>query len=248
MKADPNVVWEHIEVCPKCLRQHATPWGKPSCAKHRTKRDDNGNLQPCLGHPLHGADACRFHGGGTPRSRAKAKRVLAEAAQREALARAVHVFGIPRAIDPAEGLIEEYWRSAGIVSQLENLVSRLEVDDIGYGVITETTKATKVEGAADGESNVESAIEVVTTTTRGARQHVLVKAFNEERDRFRALGTEITRLGLEARRDEYVRAQVDVFSAVVDKLNLTDEQRRILARELRALGGRTRLTIEGQTA
>ena len=78
--------------------------------------------------------------------------------------------------------------------------------------------------------------------------NVWVSMFNQERDRFAKLGIEIVRLGLEARRDEYIRAQVEVFAGVLlsPELALTAEQRQAAGRLLRGLGARDTLMIDGE--
>ena len=77
-----------------------------------------------------------------------------------------------------------------------------------------------------------------------------VKLFQEERQWFGKLGADIIRLGLEARRDEYIRAQVEVFAGVLHaaELALTSEQLVAAARLLRALGAPQPRMIEGVEA
>lgn len=233
------------EPCLRCFRVHLTPWGKPSCTAHRSKRDLDGALVPCAGYRIKGMDVCRFHGGGSKRSKAKAARAAEREAERAALEKAVRIFGLPREVDPAVGLIEEYWRTAGLVRQLESMVSRLGAEDVTFGIITETVVTKTLAGVERPEGTADEPAEVERRVVRGAKRHALVSMFNEERDRFAKLGAKITELGLEARRDEYVRAQVDVFAGIVAKLGLSEEQSRKLGTLLRELDGRPRI-IEGR--
>lgn len=155
-----------------------------------------------------------------------------QAAQKAMATKAIQVFGVPRHIDPAQGLMEEYWRSAGIVLGLERIVMHIKVED--FAAPDEPTPG-KVNGVE------RSVIEKV-----GPVQWM--KVFNEERDRWARLGIEIVRLGLEARRDEYIRAQVEVFAQVLldPALELTDGQRQTAARLLRGLGAKTADSIDGE--
>lgn len=242
-----------FDVCERCNQQHLTHWrNKLSCTAHRSKRDELGRLIPCQGYRLPGLEVCKTHGGKSKRAQEKARRAAAEVADRRDLERAAKIFGVPRQIDPAEGLIEAYWRSAGIVAQMEMMVAKINVDDLTWGIVSETEKTTVAPtlGVIDvgtGEAFNQPEVETEKRVTRAPRQPLLVKMFNEERDRFERLGMEIIRLNLEARRDAYVRNQVDVFTTIIDRLGLSDEQRRQLAAALRELnaGART-LAIEGR--
>lgn len=243
--------WTNVPPCRRCNQAHLQPWvrkdgeRRASCTAHRSQRDAvTGGLVPCAAPPLKGLDVCRTHGGKSKAAREAAARRMRERADREneakALATAARIFGLPREVDPAVGLIEEYWRTAGLVDAYERLASQLEPGELAYGIISETTKVTRT-GQQDYDPTSNQLVdrnEVEVKTTRGGRVPTVVKLLNEERERFAKLGVEIVKLGLEARRDEYVRAQVDVFAQVLDALNLTDEQRLTAATALRALDGR----------
>jgi hypothetical protein len=146
-----------------------------------------------------------------------------------------NAYGIPRHIDPADGLIEEYWRTAGIVAGLERKVASIPMADITWGV---TEIAIDAEPDNVPEVPADNGGKHVKSVKQRASINVWVKLFNEERDRYAKLGVEIVRLGLEARRDEYVRAQVEVFASVLlsPDLALSQEQRETAARLLRGLG------------
>lgn len=178
-----------------------------------------------------GAGACKLHGGATPSANKHANAVLAR--------QTANAYGIPRHIDPADGLIEEYWRTAGIVAGLEAKVRSIPEDELIWGI----TETTELPASSDEDGTHRSPAKV---TKSKAVPNIWLKLFNEERDRFAKLGVEIVRLGLEARRDEYVRAQVDTFAAIVlhPQLALTEAQRATAAQLLRDLDARQQL-IEG---
>ncbi|MGE5830698.1 MAG: hypothetical protein ACM30G_20370 [Micromonosporaceae bacterium] len=204
------------------------PRGQPENTCGATTRAGH----PCgqaAGHgtPHRGQGKCAHHGGSTPTHIRAAQNVLAR--------QTANAYGIPRHIDPADGLIEEYWRTAGIVAGLEAKVRSIPEDELIWGV-TETTVFPESEDGNRGGR----------VTKSKAVPNIWLKLFNEERDRFAKLGVEIVRLGLEARRDQYIRAQVDTFAAIVfhPALALTEAQRTTAAQLLRDLDARQQL-IEG---
>lgn len=178
-----------------------------------------------------GTGRCFRHGGTTPTQKIGVSRTMAR--------ETANLYGIPRHIDPADGLIEEYWRTAGIVAGLEQLVAGIPQDDLVFGVSevkqTEPDESTEPSNG-DGPAPARE-------VKRRAAPNVWLKLFTEERDRYAKLGIEIVRLGLEARRDEYIRAQVEVFAGVLQapELDLSPEQLAVAARLLRALGAQPRM-------
>lgn len=182
-----------------------------------------------------GQEVCKNHGGRAPQNIAAAQRRT----NQKAITETVQLYGLPRHVDPADGLIEEYWRTAGIVAGLEQLVAGIPQDDLVFGVSevkqTEADESTEP-GNGDGPAPARE-------VKRRAVPNVWLKLFTEERDRYAKLGIEIVRLGLEARRDEYIRAQVEVFAGVLQapELGLSPEQLAAAARLLRALGAQPRM-------
>lgn len=193
------------------------------------KAKAKGSQQQCRRNALPGMTVCRMHGGAAPQVRRAALRRLAEAEAVEI----ANAYGIPRHIDPAIGLIEEYWRSAGIVSGLETRVMAIPPEDLVWGV----TETADYPSSSDGEDAERANGSGGHVTKSKAVPNIWLKLFNEERDRFAKLGLEIVRLGLEARRDEYIRSQVEAFASVLlhADLALTEQQRATAARLLRAL-------------
>lgn len=205
---------------------------KPLCGGRKRQGTGTCTRPAGWGTPHVGIGACKLHGGSTPNACKAADRILAQ--------QTANTYGIPRRIDPADGLIEEYWRSAGIVAGLETHVAALRPDELVWGV-TETTNLP----TSSNDDDTPTGGQIVKSK---AVPNIWLKLFNEERDRFAKLGLEIVRLGLESRRDEYIRAQVDAFAAVLlhADLALTDAQRTTAARLLRAL--ETVNVIEGSVA
>lgn len=203
----------------------------PKCgAKLRGGREGTCKRPAGSGTDHVGIGACRHHGGSTPNANKHAQVILAR--------QTANAYGIPRHIDPADGLIEEYWRTAGIVAGLEAKVRSLPEEELIWGV----TETTELPASDDDEGHRVPA----KVTKSKAVPNIWLKLFNEERDRFAKLGVEIIRLGLEARRDEYIRVQVDAFAAILlhPQLALTEGQRQTAAGLLRDLDKRQQ-TIEG---
>ena len=254
-----------VAICQRCGFAHVTWRGNQACTAHLTlRRTPTGGLLPCTLAPVTSLSVCHMHGASSAQSRAKATRAKQEAAAMKAATATLNtagIYGIPRQIDPNQGLPEEYWRTAGVIAALERIVSGLEVDELVWGVVSRSTTARSLippdELAAQprsdaGGSSVQGGDEGALATTeartvaRGGL-NVWVQLFNAERDRFARLGVDIVKLGLEARRDEYIRAQVEVFASVLlaPELALTADQRRVAARLLRGLGAADTGIIEG---
>jgi hypothetical protein len=196
---------------------------------------------------------CYVHGAKAPAAkRAAARRLAAVAVQNVA-----GIYGVPRRVDPAQGLIEEYWRTAGIIAGLEPIVAELTREQLTMGVesVTETANAPNWGTDAEGNPNITIEagglkVDVAERALSPSERRTVMKAgpaiwlrlLNEERDRFARLGVDIVKLGLEAQRDAYVREQAAMLADVLGQLNLTKTQRaqaRDLLRELdQRAGGR----------
>jgi hypothetical protein len=178
-----------------------------------------------------GRGRCKLHGGTLPNY---ANKIHLEIAREQA-----NLYGIPRHIHPIDGLMEEYWRTAGILSAYEAHVQTLQRDEIIWGIAEQKTEAKNtVDMAMNADGDVDFKPSPPTTSvTYRAAVNLWIRLLNEERDRFAKLGLEIMRLGLEARRDQYIRGQVNALSGVLlhPALALTDDQRRAAARLLREL-------------
>ena len=215
--------------CEKCGQQH----DPRKCTGHRKNP-----LRPCSNWPVRGIKVCTAHGGGSRHSKEAGRRKLGIAA----VGKAAGVYGVPRVVDPATGLIEEFWRTAGIVARLEPVIAKLSAEELTFGTaeVAETSGVPEWSNDADtGDEEQRAKAKELTPserrTVKRAAPSIWLKIFNEERDRLSRLGIEIMRLGLEQQRDAYVREQASVFTDLLAQLNLSDEQRREAVRLLRAL-------------
>jgi hypothetical protein len=154
----------------------------------------------------------------------------------------VNGYGVPRRIDPRDGLIEEYWRTAGAVAYCERRVQELGPDELTWGT-AEDVEQTGVVGGDDGGGGG-----IIGNRRKSkAAPNVWVTLYQQERKRFAELGVEIVRLGLEARRDQaaerYAAQLAGVVRLFVAELGLTAaQQERVpaaLASAMAALRGQT---------
>jgi hypothetical protein len=103
--------------------------GRPRCGGKKKTEPRKG--EPCQntagwGTAHVGIGSCRRHGGNTPNH--------VKAANQEKARQAVNTFGLPREIGPAEALLEEVKRTAGIVAWLDVKVQTLEEEAMVFGV------------------------------------------------------------------------------------------------------------------
>lgn len=231
-------------VCARCGQIHAR------CSAHARSKDG----AACTRWPAAGMRVCYVHGAKAPAAKRAAAARLATAAVKNTAA----IYGVPRRVDPAQGLIEEYWRTAGIIHGLEPIVAGLTRDELTFGTdtVTETATAPNWGTDADGSPATQTitigdlAIDVLERALSPSERRTVAKAgpsiwlrlLNEERDRFARRGVDIVKLGLEAQRDAYVREQAAMLADVLGQLNLTKTQRaqaRDLLRQLdERAGGR----------
>lgn len=220
-------------VCGRCGQDH-----HGRCRAHRTRVDDEGRIQPCKRWPTRGLDVCTNHGGATRSARAAGLRNL----QHAKVMSSAMSFGVPRHVDPANGLIQEYWLSAGLVEFYATRVREIEAaaghDALVFGTVEQSEELDT--GNPGVERNNDGTVELGKPSLkrkmiRRAQPNVWLALLNAERDRYTKLGVEIAKLGLEARRDEYIRLHVTAFIGVLDGLELTPEQRAKAGLLLRAL-------------
>lgn len=186
--------------------------GKPKCDAQRPNQPEGTLCQRPAGwatdHP--GTGRCKRHGGSSPTHR--------QNAQMEQAKQLAGIYGAPRTIDPRDGIIEEYYRSAGIILMLEQHVAQLPRDELVWGVVEEE------DGVGDQGG-------MMRRTSR-AVPNVWVKLLNEERDRFWGYSRDIMKFGLEARRDEWMRtngiAMSDVFRRAIARAGVVGEAAQAL--------------------
>lgn len=107
-------------------------------------------------HP--GIGRCKLHGGATPDHVA--------AAQREAAAEVVAAYGLPRAIDPHDALLEEVHRTAGHVAWLGAIVAELQTEHMVRGV-------TKIVSDHRGRQvTIEAGVNIWLQLYRNERDHL----------------------------------------------------------------------------
>ena len=139
------------------------------------------------------------------------------------------VFAVPREVHPLDGMMECYWRTAGVVDAIEAICSQLLPDEMVWGLVEE-----KKIGDGDGEGG-----ESLTPPERkyGAGVNTWIKLFAAERDRMFREGEAILKLDLASRQVELAQTQVSALVQVLlsPDLGLSQDQRRIAARLLRGL-------------
>ena len=173
-------------------------------------------------HPRYGR--CNLHGGCTKTQRQHAQMLMIQDA--------AVLYGVPREVDPVVGLMEEYWRTLGVVEALEAMVAQLSPSEIWWGVQSiEESEA----GASDGGE--ESLTPPERKVKSGAALNLQVKLFNEERDRSVRIAETILKLDLEGRRVELDQAHLVVLAKVLfsAELGLSQDQLRVVARLLRGV-------------
>lgn len=143
------------------LRKWCEEHSRWECSKHRS------NGLPCHSRqPIPGTGACRKHVG---LSLAKARE--------KGRVNLLRVYGGSRPeVDPVGGLLEEVRRSAGHVAALERLVASIEEADPGGGDGTGALWAGTVREVSGGDGSV--------MTERKAGPHVVLQAYNAEREHF----------------------------------------------------------------
>lgn len=214
------------------------PDGRPLCGATNRAEGSAPTCQKTAGEGTshYGTGRCKRHFGST--------RAHVVAAQKEQALKVLNGYGVKRRVDPRDGIIEEYWRTAGIVEWLEARVQALDEADLMWGVVEEKTGI-----GPDGTGGP------VHEVKRKAARNVWLGQFENERKKFSDLGIEIVRLGLEARRDEYAQrmgSQAQQFlSRAMDRVALAPEARAelvaALLAEVTAAVGQQR-TVEGSAA
>lgn len=241
-----------IPTCERCGHPHVTPHGRQACAKHKSKRDPDGNLVPCGQPPITGTDACRFHGGSAPQVRRAA---AVNAAEAEA-ARQVATLGLRLDVSPTDALLEEVQWTAGHVAWLRQRVQELgpQVDSIESNLdgseaqltsrhpnhakhgLTWGTKQWTDKHTDDGGE---------TTSIEAAGPSVWYQLYAKERDHLVAVCSAALKAGVEERRVRLAEQQGDLVAEVIrrilDALNLTPEQQQlvpvVVPQQLRLIAG-----------
>lgn len=212
--------------CPICGQAHTTPTGLPSCHGHRTLEDGVTKV-PCRKRPIGSAHGkmCRSHGGAM-------NHVAAATRQRVGLANLRAEFdklGGQVDVSPTEAMLTMVREAAGNVLFYRRHVEQLQasVDGDPPVIINDEGVAVVQEGWVGAGVATRDAPDKWT-----ASPHVLVRLYNEERDRLvrysklcRDAGVDEARVRIEAAQGEWL---VRTLDAVLDRLELTDDQQRRL--------------------
>lgn len=202
---------------------------RPLCTAHNKRGG------PCSKPAVPGLTVCRYHGGGSPQSKAKSARYLAtqqavqqaEQATRQAEKAAARL-GLLVDVSPEQALLDEVRRAAAMVTYYGQRVQQLEANNresLVWGVTREKT------GGDD------------RGTTWEAGPNVWLRLWNDERDRLTRVATAALKAGIEERRvrlaENHGQLVAGVIRRVLDRLQLTDTQAQLVAtvvpQELRAL-------------
>lgn len=179
--------------CPTCGRIH------PRCKSH--KKDTGG---PCMASPETGYSYCKAHGGRLPSVRMADEKRHAEAE----LSAALVTYGLRRDVTPQQALLEEVQWTSGHVQWLREQVQALEAEQVHVG----PQQLTTVEGRAAG-GRVDT-----TTTTGGARIHVLLDLYQRERKHLVEVSAVAMKLGLEERQVRLAEDQGALVAGVIRRI------------------------------
>jgi len=109
------------------------------------------------------------------------------------------VYGVPREIEPALGIREEIWRTAGAISWLGEIVAGLKQQDVIFGT-------TRLGVRADGQraGDIES-----STAVREAKLNLWVELLFRERRHFAEICAKAVALGLADREVQIAEQQAN---------------------------------------
>ncbi|ROO82637.1 hypothetical protein EDD29_0118 [Actinocorallia herbida] len=203
------------DTCDRCDQPH------PRCNAHA-----EGGTRPCMRWPRKGSAVCPRHGGKAPQT------VAAATKRREAaeLEEAVTTYGLPRKVGAAEALLEELYRTAGVVSYLEAEIRELGGEGLIWGKVEETDAPLTEYGGG-------------TQTKYAAVPHVLVQLYQRERAHYAKVAKDCLTAGVDKSiidvYEQVGASYVAMFARVLDQLGLTPEQRSkvrpVLLAELQAI-------------
>lgn len=136
-----------------------------------------------------------------------AKQRLAE----EKARKAVVTLGLPRAVSPADALLEEVHRTAGHVEWLAQKVRELDTGGEGAGEHALVWGTTKVVDKGSGESPG-------VDTTEESRPSVWYTLYAQERDRLVKVCEAALRAGVEERRVRLAESQGQLVGGLVQRV------------------------------
>jgi hypothetical protein len=145
---------------------------------------------------------CASHGAKAPQVKAAA----AERVRQAEIVEAARVYGVPREIEPAIGILEEIGRTAGAIRWLGDIVAGLEQQDVIFG----TTRLERSTGTGQRAGDVES-----STAVREAKLNLWVELLFRERRHFAEICAKAVALGLADREVQIAEQQGHMVAAVV---------------------------------
>lgn len=201
-------------VCEKCSQPHS------GCAAH------NRSGNPCGRRPMKGQRVCPMHGGKATRARNNG--IAKHALQVERARAGMAMTKVD--IHPVIALLDAVQWTAGEVDYWRARVQQLDDEQLTWSTTTHR------EGVGP--------LGVVDERTHEATRHVAYTQYVEAQERLVRFSTAALKAGVEERRVRLAEAQGEavagVLRAVLDELDLTDEQKAVAARvipeRLRALG------------
>lgn len=203
--------------CARCGKVHAR------CTGHRT------DGEPCGRYALTGLTVCRKHGGGSPLALAKSARAKAWEAEHGAFKK----LGVQADVDdPAEAFMSMVREAAGNVAFYRWRVQQLDQTGAtgeGETLSMEEWLDLSPEARAATQRDVGSAIATrVDPDTWRAEMHVLVQAYDRERDRLVKYSKLACDAGIQERLvravEQDAQQLVRVIRHVLDGLGLSPEQ------------------------
>lgn len=180
----------------------------------KAKRRDG---KPCQQWPVKGLQVCRMHGGSSPQSRAKSKRVQEEERARRVALRVTD----PIATEPSQALLDLVATAAGEVAYWRGRVETLQEDNPAR-LTQGLTKVT--EGKDRGGVTTLRTVETVM-----AIEH---RMWVDAQERLAKYATAAIRAGIEERRVRIAEGQGELVAGVIrrilDRLDLEEWQRELV--------------------
>lgn len=200
------------------------------CGAHPDAEEGPCRLPKGWGTDHKGSGNCRKHGGNTPNGVAHARHEQARAIAQQA----VVTLGLARDIDPAQALLEEIARTAGLIDWLRLQIERV-AGDRPENLVAGTRMVKQVSGPLGD----------VRTTEVGPGLNEWVKLYQSERRHLVRVCATALQAGVEERRvrlaEQHGSLVAVVIRGILGDLNLTPDQLarvgEIVPRHLRAIDG-----------
>jgi hypothetical protein len=215
-----------------CQRNHCH---RPRSTRQEGSTNEDGVQYACHAPAGRGTEhlgfgACSLHGGNTPTGVVRADRERTDII--------LNKYATLADVDPAEALLEMVQRHAAIVRYLSVLISRIDEDDIVWGLSEEITEPAIVN--TDNET-----LTFRVTEKRKAGTHPLIDLFHKESRLLREAARDAVNAGVAQRMVTIYETAGDAitegFERVLESLDLTPEQRAkvpaAVVREMRMIRG-----------